>query len=181
MLHILYRPPLCSAWIGVGSTVTSGGVCVRDRWRHRDQPLPAASLRARFLAFILDAFVLFAFGIVLGSGLGLVLTFGPTSDLDEPTVYGGLNILTIAAAWLYYALMESSKRQATFGKARLGLVVTDLDGGRISFWRATGRYAAKWLSILTLFTGFFMAAFTERHQALHDMVAGCIVRRRPRA
>ena len=46
--------------------------------------------------------------------------------------------LTIAVTWLYFALMESSIRQATLGKMALGLFVTDLEGRRVSFGRATG-------------------------------------------
>jgi uncharacterized RDD family membrane protein YckC len=57
----------------------------------------------------------------------------------------------------------------------LGIRVTDLDGGRISFGRATGRYFGKILSGLILGIGFLMAAFTERKQALHDLLAGTLV------
>ena len=71
--------------------------------------------------------------------------------------------------------MLSSEKQATVGKMVLGMVVTDVNGGRISFGRATGRHFAKWLSALILGIGFLMAAFTERKQALHDMIADTLV------
>jgi uncharacterized RDD family membrane protein YckC len=77
--------------------------------------------------------------------------------------------------WLYFAAFESSRWQATPGKRILGLYVTDLNGKRISFARATGRYVGKALEQLTLFTGFLMAGFTARKQALHDIVARCLV------
>ncbi|PYV64750.1 MAG: RDD family protein, partial [Acidobacteria bacterium] len=56
-----------------------------------------------------------------------------------------------------------------------GLKVTDLAGRRISFARASGRYFAKYLSSMTLLIGYIMAGFTERKQALHDMIAGTLV------
>jgi uncharacterized RDD family membrane protein YckC len=56
--------------------------------------------------------------------------------------------------------------------------VTDLEGRRIGFGRATGRYFAKILSSLTLFIGYLMAGFTEKKQALHDMIAGTLVLRK---
>jgi len=87
-------------------------------------------------------------------------------------------ILMIVIGWLYYALMESSVRQATLGKMALGLMVTDLNGQKISFDRATGRHFAKIISALILFIGFLMAGFTRRKQALHDMIAGCLVIRK---
>jgi uncharacterized RDD family membrane protein YckC len=71
--------------------------------------------------------------------------------------------------------MESSAKQATVGKMALGIIVTDLEGRRLGFGRATGRYFAKILSALILGIGFLMAAFTERKQGLHDMVASTLV------
>ena len=77
--------------------------------------------------------------------------------------------------WLYYAGMESSSKQATLGKLALGIEVTGTDGGQVSFLRATGRTFAKFLSAIPLFIGFLLAGWTARKQALHDMVAGCLV------
>jgi uncharacterized RDD family membrane protein YckC len=57
----------------------------------------------------------------------------------------------------------------------LGLVVTDLDGQRISFGKASGRHFGKIISSLILCIGFIMAGFTERKQALHDIMAGTLV------
>jgi uncharacterized RDD family membrane protein YckC len=71
--------------------------------------------------------------------------------------------------------MESSVKQATLGKLAIGIIVTDLQGSRITFGRATGRYFGKILSSLILSIGYIMAGFTEKKQALHDMIAGCLV------
>ncbi len=91
----------------------------------------------------------------------------------------GLAILTALLAtaftWLYYALMESSKYQATLGKMAVGARVTDLEGNRISFARATGRYFGKIISGMILMIGYIMAGFTEKKQALHDMIANTLV------
>lgn len=46
---------------------------------------------------------------------------------------------------LYFAVSESSTRQATWGKGRLGLKVADRDGNRIRFWRAFGRTILKFV------------------------------------
>jgi uncharacterized RDD family membrane protein YckC len=113
----------------------------------------------RFAAVILDGIIL---GIV--SAL-LVAILGRSVGTPLNTLIG----------WLYFAGMESSERQATLGKMALGIVVTDLDGNRISFARATLRYFAKIISALILMIGFLMAAFTQRKQALHDMIAGTLV------
>ena len=84
-------------------------------------------------------------------------------------------IVSIVVSWLYFALMESGARQATLGKRMIGLRVTGLSGGCIGFGRATGRYFAKYLSSFILMIGYIMAGVTPRKQALHDMIAGCLV------
>lgn len=87
-------------------------------------------------------------------------------------------LIFLAISWLYYALLENSTWQATLGKKALGLEVTDLAGRRVSFGRATGRYFGKIISGLILWIGYIMAGFTERKQALHDILAGCLVIRK---
>ena len=57
----------------------------------------------------------------------------------------------------------------------LGIIVTDLNGNPISFGKANGRYWGKIISTLILLIGYIMAAFTEKKQALHDMMAGTLV------
>ena len=57
-------------------------------------------------------------------------------------------LLSVVIGWLYFALCESSAWQATLGKLALGIRVTDLQGQRISFPRALGRYVAKLLSAM---------------------------------
>ena len=76
---------------------------------------------------------------------------------------------------IYFAFMESSARQATLGKQALGIIVTDLNGNRIYFGKATARYFGKFISGLILGIGYIMAGFTEKKQALHDMMARCLV------
>lgn len=85
------------------------------------------------------------------------------------------NIMDAVIGWLYFALLESSASQATLGKRLIGIKVTDLDGNKIGFGKATVRYFAKIISGLILGIGFLMAAFTQRKQALHDMIAGTLV------
>jgi uncharacterized RDD family membrane protein YckC len=80
-------------------------------------------------------------------------------------------LVLVGFGWLYVAGWESSPRQATVGKRWVGIKVTDGQGGRISFLRATGRYAGKYLSALPCFLGFIMALLSSRGRALHDRLA----------
>jgi hypothetical protein len=93
-------------------------------------------------------------------------------------VFPSLWFVWILVPWLYYALCESSAWQATPGKLALGLRVTDECGRRIGVGRATGRFFGKFLSGLILDIGYMLAGWTERKQALHDLMAGCCVVRK---
>ena len=77
--------------------------------------------------------------------------------------------------WVYFAVLHSSVWQASVGKKVLGLKVTDLEGRRISFGRATGRYFAGILSALLLCVGYMMVGWTQKKQGLHDKIAGTYV------
>jgi uncharacterized RDD family membrane protein YckC len=83
-------------------------------------------------------------------------------------------------ALIYFVMMESSSWQATLGKKLIGLYVTDLEGQRLSLSCAAGRTFAKLLSSMTAGIGYLLCGFTEKKQALHDMVANCLVLRRTR-
>jgi uncharacterized RDD family membrane protein YckC len=91
----------------------------------------------------------------------------------------GINFVAgVIGPWLYFALQESSERQATIGKRALNMYVTDLQGRRLTFGRATGRYFGRFLCLLTLGIGYLMVAFTDKKQGLHDMVASTLVWRK---
>jgi uncharacterized RDD family membrane protein YckC len=86
-----------------------------------------------------------------------------------------LAMLIVIVHVLYFTWFESSRFQATPGKMVLGIIVTDMHGQRISFLRALGRNAGKILSHLILNIGFILAGVTAKKQALHDMLADCLV------
>jgi uncharacterized RDD family membrane protein YckC len=117
-----------------------------------------AGFWVRFVAFIVDL-------VIISVGSGLVAT----------ATLGAGFLVGLAGPWLYEAFMLSSEWQATVGKRAMSIAVTGIDGGRISFARATGRHFAKWISAFLLGIGFIMAAFTEKKQALHDMIAETLV------
>ena len=139
-----------------------------------------AGFGLRFVAYIIDNVILYIVTILASALVGGVLGFfvgfaGGTTESAEPLfelVGGGL---AIVISWLYYALQESSPKQATLGKQAMSIVVTDLSGQRISFGTASGRFFGKILSGLILAIGYLMIAFTEKKQGLHDILAGCLV------
>jgi uncharacterized RDD family membrane protein YckC len=127
----------------------------------------------RVAAYIIDVFVLAVIGGIVGACYALALIAQGVEDGSLLNCVATLSGIVIG--WVYRAAMESSPKQGTLGKLALGIKVTDLDGERISFGRATGRFFGSYISSLLLWVGYFMVAFTEKKQALHDMMAGCLV------
>ena len=154
---------------------------------------PYGGFWKRFAAFLIDAIIL-TIPFTLIYGIWMVYTIRPlipllsTATAGQPPspelleaalkIYSamfGFQIISLIAYWLYHAFMESSRYQATLGKMVLGIKVVGEQGQRISFWHATGRTFAKWVSALTLYVGFLMAGATRRKQALHDIIASTYV------
>jgi uncharacterized RDD family membrane protein YckC len=123
----------------------------------------------RVAAVIIDGLILSVVTVPL------TLAVGAGDTYAEAARSSAASSVSAVVTWLYYALMESSARQATLGKMALGIIVTDLEGRRIGFGKATGRHFAKILSALILGIGFLMVAFTQRKQGLHDILAGTLV------
>jgi uncharacterized RDD family membrane protein YckC len=147
----------------------------------------------RFVAALIDglilglAFVVLLVPLIFLTGFaGSLATLTHTNGHPDPAIVGGFIMMLLVFAsvsillqWLYHAYLESGEKQATWGKQALGLYVTDLTGNPISFGRASGRFFGKIVTgMIPLGIGYIMAGFTERKQALHDMIASCLVLRR---
>ncbi|WP_428375890.1 RDD family protein [Lichenicoccus sp.] len=155
----------------------------------------------RVLAWLIDSAVLWTVESAIGSLAGRP-RFGIRNDATTPdqgaisnvaytmqpevmhswglqhwhvTAPGLADLLAFVVPLLYFTLLESSRWQATVGKRVCHLRVTGLDGGRITPWRAIGRYAGKFVSAFILGIGFMMAGWTTRKQALHDLMAETLV------
>lgn len=130
--------------------------------------LQPAGFWLRVVAFIVD----YALLLILGGAMMM----GAASAGGEEMV-GLAYLLWVLLSFLYWPVLESTPRRATVGKGLLGLVVADVDGGRLSFVRSLLRNLAKIISSIPFGIGFLMAAFTSRKQALHDLITKAVVLR----
>ncbi len=155
----------------------------RSGRRRRGATEEYAGFWLRVVASMIDGFiswiVMFVFLAIVGA---ILIAIGGPADGNGNDVGPAEVILvilyygvSIVFPWLYSALQECSESQATLGKRMLGLRVTDLEGNRITFGRASGRHFGKILSGLICGIGHIMAGFTEKKQALHDMLASTLV------
>ena len=146
-------------------------------------PTIYAGFWERFAAVLIDGIILW----VLGHFLGMI--FGsPTqqellaineeegfSSAVTTSYFSMSNSFSLVLNWLYFALMVSGPWQATLGKRALGIKVTGMQGNRISFLNATGRYFATILSAIILLIGYLMMLWDPQKQTLHDKLAGTLV------
>jgi uncharacterized RDD family membrane protein YckC len=154
--------------------------------------VPYAGFWLRFVAYLLDVIIV---GIVavpivvvlaVATGASAALSSMSNDNPQQALATAGfviflcsLFIILLGGLWLYYALLESSSWQGTVGKKALGLIVTDLDGRRVSFGRATARFFSRLITgLVPLFIGYILAGITAKKQALHDMIAGTLVLRK---
>jgi len=148
---------------------------------------PPAGFWIRFVAYIVDAFILFLGSLAIGSivgGLVWAVMGMNTDDYDldhyEVVVWIAIVVFVVAyfvVAWLYEAFLTSGPRGATYGKQAVGVRIVSAEGTPLSFGRATGRHFLKVLvtPMIPLAIGYLMAAFTARKRALHDIMADTFV------
>lgn len=144
--------------------------------------IPYAGFFRRAIAFLLD--VLFSAIIPALICFPIILFLGNKAALSEQmgqdpsgyslailSTYLAWNILGAISFWLYFALQEGGKHQATFGKRLMKIKVINEKGFSIGFAHATGRTFSKTLSYFIFTLGFLMAPFSNRKKALHDYIA----------
>ena len=154
-----------------------------------EKPLEYAGFWRRWVAYIIDQLILAIPKWILCAVWGIqflgVFDFSNCCSGDFEFDMNKLGALILSAIWLgmlmylieliYYALFESSRKQATPGKMALGIIVTDSQHQRITFGRSLGRNLGKIVSSLILNIGYIIAGLSAKKQALHDMMADCLV------
>jgi uncharacterized RDD family membrane protein YckC len=150
------------------------------------RPVEYAGFWRRFVAYIIDRIIIgipasiLVMAMVVPSIVAMCNRNWDVEDIPVAIVtfiicWIWLAMVIVIAHVLYFTWFESSRFQATPGKMVLGIIVTDIQGQRISFLRALGRNAGKILSHVIFSIGFILAGVTAKKQALHDMLADCLV------
>jgi uncharacterized RDD family membrane protein YckC len=135
----------------------------------------------RFVAYAIDAVILYILGRIVQSAIGAsafrIPQIQPGQDPSQSlaqfgAIMGVLGLVTLVSTIIgcTYETLFVAKMAATPGKMALGLKVVRADGSRVGVGRAAGRYFAKILSAMILFIGYIMAGFDSQKRGLHDMI-----------
>jgi uncharacterized RDD family membrane protein YckC len=132
--------------------------------------LQLASIGRRWLARVVDFFVIFIPFLIIGLVIGFS---GAINGGNLP----GLNYLIIPGVFIpvvYEALMVKARGQ-TLGKMALKVKVVSPDGAGVSggqaWGRAIGRMLFQFLSIFGLLIDYIPAFVTKEKTTVHDMMA----------
>lgn len=141
-----------------------------------------ANVGKRFVALLIDSMILGAMellvlGVLYGTSLALGYLLGDLSGAIILATAAGFLTMAIAFAIpiVYFVKGETGPDEGTIGKRILGIKVVTTEGNRLSSGQSLGRFLSRFLSSLFFCFGYLMALFTEKKQALHDMIAGTIV------
>lgn len=135
------------------------------------KPQYFASLDLRLLAIIIDYFLIFIIYCFIAT-IGVLFIDNQQGRIIA--ALAGLGIVPVAKI-MYSTIMESSAKQATYGKVLMGIKVSDEAGLPLSFSRSLTRNLSKIICILTLGIGYLSGFFDKRQQCLHDKIAGTLV------
>jgi uncharacterized RDD family membrane protein YckC len=129
-----------------------------------------ANWGSRLGAYLLDGIfiniIYFVFGFMFGAAMG------PQSQ----STVGLISLLISLVVWHFYYVVPLHSGGSTFGKRVCGVKVLSYASGHYpSTGQAWGRSIGYALSAIILWIGFLMPLWTEKKQALHDMLAGTIV------
>jgi uncharacterized RDD family membrane protein YckC len=163
---LVLRPGMAPPATGIAPAIASGPVATVL------EPVSYAGFWRRFVGLLIDVTVTY-FPIATVRVL-LGLSASGSFDPLQPAAWWAA-LFEVMIDWLYAAILISSPWRATLGQAVMDLHVTDLDGNRISFLRASIRYLAQILNLVTLGFGLFVQVFSPRRQALHDLVSSTVV------
>ena len=142
----------------------------------------------RFGAWVIDYIILMvpftaiSLSMGLGAAMSQLLSQMETDQQAAIEAYAiaikPITFVLLVIGFAYYAFFESSKWQATPGKMAVGIRVTDVDGNRLGIGRAAGRNAVRLANAFTFFVPlvfYVTAAFTQRKQGVHDLLASTYV------
>jgi uncharacterized RDD family membrane protein YckC len=139
-----------------------------------------ASFLKRVAASIIDSFIVAIITVVVQTPIAFIAgvslgALGDAAGAGTLLLQLATQLIGIAIGIAYFGYFYTSDQQASPGKQLVGIKIARPDGERISFARSVGRYFANWLNIFTLGLTYLLPLFTEKRQALHDLICDTVV------
>jgi len=141
-----------------------------------------AGFFSRFIAFLLDMFLIISLELISGLVIFIILRFFRIGQVlnfvksllgvdDLLSQYVTLISPTLFILVLVYFVFFWTLVGYTPGKALLGLRIVRRDGRPLSLGRSLLRYICYWVSAIPFFLGFIWILGDRRHEGWHDKIA----------
>ena len=108
---------------------------------------------------LMAGLALAALALAAATAAGMAAENDGTANLRFSAGGAAFNVVWLVLVYLYFALSHCGPKGATLGKRALGMSVTTLSGGSVTFQQASIRFACTFLSTLLLGWGY-----TRRHR-----------------
>jgi uncharacterized RDD family membrane protein YckC len=149
---------------------------------HHDNEFVLATIRSRFVAYLIDTFILSSLYALLSILLGIsklnvhgLLNVEFENHNLQPGVIILFKILLGLLPVLYFTLSFYFWKGQTIGKRILWLKVISLFHDHLGFWHCIERSLGYYASTVELGFGFIQALWNPNRMALHDKICETIV------
>jgi uncharacterized RDD family membrane protein YckC len=140
--------------------------------------LPLAGIGSRFIAILVDSFVLgSALLLLIFLAVYIISALGAISPKAANWGLGIFFLILFLLFWGYFALFEAFNNGRTLGKRVAKIRVIHQSGRGVNFVEALARNLVRFIDYMPGFYGVGIAAMfmSRRSQRLGDMVAGTLV------
>ncbi|MFF2755339.1 RDD family protein [Psychrobacillus sp. NPDC058041] len=133
--------------------------------------LKPAGFWIRFWAYFSDLLILSSIGMLLIKPIFRLFSL----EINDPTWYAPFTLITSILFYAYFVLMTKFFNQ-TIGKMIFGIRVISKDNGNLTWSTILFReWIGRIISVIPFNLPYLVIAFTERNQAIHDMIADTFV------
>jgi uncharacterized RDD family membrane protein YckC len=133
--------------------------------------LKAAGFWIRFWAYFSDLLILSSIGMLLIKPIFRLFSL----EINDPTWYAPFTLITSILFYAYFVLMTKFFNQ-TIGKMIFGIRVISKENGNLTWSTILFReWIGRIISVIPLNLPYLAVAFTEKNQAIHDMIADTFV------
>jgi uncharacterized RDD family membrane protein YckC len=141
------------------------------------EPKPPSVVGSRIVAGIIDLAIFIALFVVFAVAFGDASGDSSDDGASFNVNLNGLPAVALFLIWLTYFTVLEAISGATLGKRAMGLRVTRVDGGPISWGASLGRNLLRVVDGLPFLylLGVIVIAISGRDQRLGDMAAGTLV------
>lgn len=123
----------------------------------------------RTAAIFIDGLILGALNLLVNVPFGLMAPMTEENPMALMAYMPVMMLLQLAIP-AGYDIFFVGRYGATPGKMACRIKIVAPEGERVTYPRAIGRHFAKYVSMITLYIGFLMAAFDDQKRTLHDRI-----------